>query len=322
MNKKILAVLMALMMVLTSVAAFAEGDSTVDATFDKIYTNVGDTADAPAATFSFVVGKGTVQGASAGVVAPDASNINITDAVLTSGAGKAVVSVDVKLDAFTEVGSYSYPVTEVQGTLAGVSYDATFTVVVLVNYDADTDSIVKAVYVKNSAAQKDDEGVDVENKYYAGSLEFSKTVTGAYGDPNKYFTVTVTINGPEGKALDDINMVANGGKYTNKPVDFGANTFEIKHDETITISNLPKGATYTIAEADYSSEGYDAPVYSAQSGNIAEIEKDSITITNNKADDQSIETGVFTDNMPYFMLLAFVMILAAAVVLKKRTVNE
>ena len=35
-----------------------------------------------------------------------------------------------------------------------------------------------------------------------------------------------------------------------------------------------------------------------------------------------VDTGVFTDNMPYFMLMAFVMILAAAVVLKKRTVNE
>ena len=45
-----------------------------------------------------------------------------------------------------------------------------------------------------------------------------------------------------------------------------------------------------------------------------------VVVINTK--DENIDTGVTTDNMPYIMLMAFAMMIAAAVLLKKRTVND
>ncbi len=78
-----------------------------------------------------------------------------------------------------------------------------------------------------------------------GDLTVSKTVKGNDADTNKAFTFTVT--------LSDTTV---SGTYGQMEFTNGKATFELKDGESKTASGLPNGVTYTVAEADYSADGY------------------------------------------------------------------
>jgi len=88
-------------------------------------------------------------------------------------------------------------------------------------------------------------------------LTVSKKVTGSYGDPNKAFAITITLedNGTPvtgtysytGSAISGVTPPAN----SSIPFDAsGRGTINLKHGQTITIQGLLQGHTYTVEETD------------------------------------------------------------------------
>lgn len=78
-----------------------------------------------------------------------------------------------------------------------------------------------------------------------GNLQVSKTVGGSTGETDKDFDFTVTLN------HKFINGVFGDVTFTN-----GVATFSLKHGESVLISGLPAGTTYTVTEASYNGDGY------------------------------------------------------------------
>ena len=91
----------------------------------------------------------------------------------------------------------------------------------------------------------------VNNRTIHGQLLIDNTVTGSGGNQNKDFEYTITFTG-EGA----------NGSYTYTKPDGTPGTIQsgqkivLKHDEKITIHNLPVGLDYTVQQTDYTSEDY------------------------------------------------------------------
>ena len=335
--KKLLSLALALIMVLTlSVAVFAAENQ--DATFSLTYKLVNDGTSNPAETFTFTFTNGQVTDAAAGTVAP-----SVPDTTVSFDAGSATVDgfqkqVSVALGGVTwpSVGIYTYDVTQKAGTTAGVTYsDVTAKLKVTVARDDATGEYYTAFVTLSLADDNNDGQTDVktanfENTYSAGSLSVTKNVTGNLGDREKYFAITVTLTGEAGKTYADSYPVTGGSKLVDGAADAAAATisvgtpatFYLKHGETLTIANLPYGVTYTVTEADYTSEGYDEEniVYSDDANKKIDSATDTVTITNNKG--TTVDTGVVLDSLPYILLIAVALVGVVAFTAKKRTTDR
>lgn len=83
-------------------------------------------------------------------------------------------------------------------------------------------------------------------------------------------------------------------------------------------TNIPYDVTYTVAEEDYRSEGYDAADYEySDEANKIDSVNDTVKITNNKGAG-TIDTGITLDNLPYIMILALVAVAMVVLFGKKR----
>ena len=103
-----------------------------------------------------------------------------------------------------------------------------------------------------------------------GSLTVSKTVAGNAGETDKEFHFTVT--------LGDTTV---GGKYGGMTFTGGKATFTLKHNESKTATGLPAGITYTVAEDDYSDDGY-VTTKTGDTGTIAKDGTSTAVFTNTK----------------------------------------
>ena len=85
-----------------------------------------------------------------------------------------------------------------------------------------------------------------------GNLKISKIIGGEPFDEQKSFTFTVQLIGHTGTETYSIVKSANG-QNTDETIEFidGIATFELKHNETVTIKELPNGTQYTVEEEDY-----------------------------------------------------------------------
>lgn len=132
---------------------------------------------------------------------------------------------------------------------------------------------------KNTEGQNDKKVADIQNKYYAGSLNITKKVTGNAGDKNELFQVTVTFkNESKANMNSDItykNFYDVDGKQTTNATSLnwtdtvgtsGTDTthtsetkevkFYVKDDTTVTFNNIPYGVTYEITETRPSDDKY------------------------------------------------------------------
>ena len=147
------------------------------------------------------------------------------------------------------------------------------------------------------------------------------------GDQSAYFAVDVTLTGESGKTYLTSYSVS-GGSHNENPTVIAigvTTTFYLKHEETITILNLPYGVTYTVVEKDYTTEangGYDEASYtwSDEEGKKIDTATDTVQITNNKG--TTVDTGIILDNMPYILLLAVVCVGMFAFINKKRMMED
>ena len=113
-----------------------------------------------------------------------------------------------------------------------------------------------------------------------GDLAITKTVTGSGGEEDKLFDFTVTLK----NATVDLNKTF--GDVTFSPVTEGDThevqaTFTLKHGESKTITGIPVGTEYVVAEADYTADGYTV----TKTGDEGAIDKDTLataTFTNTR----------------------------------------
>lgn len=335
--KKFLSMMLALVLVLSmSTIAFATGDeettytdmSTV--TLTKEYKLTNDGTISPAETFAFSALTCTkVTDAADGVKTTNAPVPTIGSVSYTAGeAGgdSAKKNITITLPEYTSVGIYTYTFTETDGGTAGVTYRSELITLVVTVIEQGGKVRVAAVHTEGACDAKSGE---FNNKYSAGSLSVKKTVTGIMGDQQKEFTVKVTFTAPAGDTVrgdityvdgTETKTIAAGEGWTgSKVVDI-----TLKHNETVTFTNIPYGVTYTVVENDYTAKengGYDAASYKFDDNNKKiDSASESVTITNNKGG--NIDTGINMDSMPYILMLAVVFMGLFVFFSKKRKMRE
>ncbi|MEE3487274.1 MAG: FctA domain-containing protein [Bulleidia sp.] len=144
----------------------------------------------------------------------------------------------------------------------------------------------------------------VANKKVTGGLQLTKRVEGNAADSNKQFKFIVTLKDSDDNFLTDPvtvkpATVKKDTTSTSQPLVNGTFSVELKDGETATITDLPDGTTYTVAEADYANEGYilegvvnsnnsnwekigDGDLSGKTTGSINGTTVDSITFTNSR----------------------------------------
>lgn len=322
-TKKLFAVLLATvtMLCMGTTAFAAEGDAAntdaTSVTITKKYVAANEGTISPAETFTLTQqGNGVVEdGEAASAPALGA----VTGAVFAEGAAAkngATAKITVNLPEYTSVGVYTYTLKETDNKTAGVTYySKDIKLVVTVIQGEDGKLRVAGVHTEDDGQMKSDE---ITNIYSAGTLKVSKTVTGNLGDRDKYFTFQVTLTGEQDKNYADSYAVT-GGSYKENPTTVKVGepaVFHLKHGDTISISNLPYGVTYTVTET--AEEGYTTEK-SGDSGSISSAEA-TAAFTNTKEGD--IDTGIKLDSLPYILVFAGALALAVIMVIRKRRISD
>lgn len=337
--KKILAMLLAVMMLL-SVASVAMADEPTDSdtkTFSKEYKLVGDTATAfsPAETFSFGdvsfvsatdTGVGYTE-AWAKANVPTINSVSYTKG--EAGSENRIKDFTITLPDYEYVGIYTYQFTEVDNGTAGVTYRTTpiRLVVTVINDGAVR---VAAVHCENADATKSG---TFENTYSAGKLSVMKQVAGNLGDENKEFEIKVKFTAPTGDTVKS-DITYNDGTATDTVIEAGENgwttkevTIHVKHNETVTFTNIPAGVTYEIEETDASviadaagKSEYEVTYDDKKTGTVTANATSATTVTNTK--DGELDMGVMLDSMPYVLVLAVVGAAVIALIAKKRRAED
>lgn len=138
--------------------------------------------------------------------------------------------------------------------------------------------------------------------YPLPGLTVSKTVNGNMGDRNREFDFTVQAQNSKGQP------VSVDGTYEGILVQNGQ--FKLKHGQSLVIPELPYGVTCTVTESIPEEEGYTTTVKvdggEEKSSKTVTVENMNtaavIDFTNTKT--LNVPTGIFTDNLPYLMMLA------------------
>ena len=320
--KRIFACLLALTMMfgLSATAFASEGEKTytdqTTVTIKKSYklTNAGTTS--PGETFTLKqVGAGRVTDGDA-TSAPALGTI--TGAAFAEGAATVngtTGEITVALPTYDKVGVYEYTLQEVAGTTAGVTYyGANIKLVVTVIQGENGKLRIAAVHTESEGKKND----TFENTYSAGKLNISKTVTGNLGDQSKYFEFKVTLTGEAGKTYAGSYAVSSGSNSSNPTsIKIGEETtFLLKHGETISIANLPYGVSYTVAET--AANGY-TTTKTGDTGSINAAEQ-TAAFENSKTGE--VDMGVYLDNLPYILVFAGVLAIAAVFVVRKRRFED
>ena len=282
-------------------------------TVTKVYKLVGD-GSSPAETFTLrQIGEGVVKDGEADS-APDL--VGITDVSFAEGAATAEgaeAEFTITLPTYERVGIYEYTLAETKGTTAGVTYYGNeIRLVVTVINDEETGRLrIAAVHTESVGDEKSDR---FSNIYSAGKLNITKSVTGSLGDTGKYFSFTVTLTGESDKTYNESYAVSGGSSDKNPTsIKIGeATAFYLKSDDTLSISNLPYGVSYTVTEdtpSDYTL---------TKSGDTGTVDSalQTAEFTNNKGGDP--DTGVSLDSLPFIIVLVLAGIGAIILSLRKR----
>lgn len=339
MNKKLLALLLAILMVaMSAVAMAATKNQTTLSDITKIYTT--DTV-LPVETLTFTATAQSAVKADGTSVTADIGAPTLTGSIATSAmtadttvTGKYTATVSISSSAtWPFAGTYTYSVTEDAGNIQGVTYaDNSIAFKVLVGYavvDGKPSQTLEAQDIQLVAVNGKKEG-SFTNAYNSGSVTVTKTVSGNAASTTDTFNVDVTFTVADGNVFDANVAVLKDGETLVQSLNDAKTqitaSITVKHGDEITLSNIPVGTTVTVAENDpkvNTANSTDATKYTATyngNGAVVSSAAQTIAITNTRT--SSIDTGVTTDSMPYILLMAFVAILAVAFVAKKRSVKE
>ena len=335
--KKVLALLLAVVMVI-GMTTMAMADVATDGINIPVKFKLVGEGTSPAENFTIQLVSKT-ETTHAGVEDDDVPNVTITPAEFAAGAATtdgASGNINVKANGtYTVPGHYKYTFKQVAVNDAGVVIDEANVIVnVLVTSDTAGNLTVADMTAQVGDKKVSNEG-GLENTYSAGKLEVSKTVTGNLGDRSKYFRVTVTLTGEDGKDYSKaIVTVADGSKDSNPTtIAIGTPTvFEIKDGDTIKFNNIPYGVTYSVAEDNYTTEEngkYEAAKYTvnggtatttAVSGEAVNSATETVGIENHKQG--TVDTGIVLDSLPYILIGVAVAAAAVLMVAKKRRIED
>ena len=155
---------------------------------------------------------------------------------------------------YSSEGIYIYKLSEVVGTDTGIVYDETVYYVKVEVTLVEKEYEAKVSYFKDEACTVSlttDFPTFNNTTKPTGSLTISKTVSGNAASTTKEFTFKVML-------LQNANMLK--GEYTYGNVTFtdGVATFNLKHNESVTITGIPAGLNYAVTESD--NNGYTVTV--------------------------------------------------------------
>lgn len=312
--KKVLALLLAVVMVIGMTTMAMAEDAEGTKTFTVKYTGEGKPAETfTFSDFTFVSVTEAGVDANGNVITTGPAITKIADVTIAADATEGTATIT--LPEFPAVGIYTYTFNEVAGTKAGVTYYTdTMKLVVTVVQDGANKVRVAAVHVQNGSTNEDKTG-EIENTYAKGTLAVKKIVAGNMGDRKKPFDITVTF-AAEGKDIaSEITYTgAQSGTVNGNTV-----TLSLKHDDTVTFANIPEGVTWSVEEEDYSEEGYTVS-YSTQTKEMAANAVDTCDVTNTKTG--TVDTGIVLDSLPYILIGVAVAAAAVLMVAKKRRIED
>lgn len=242
-------------------------------------------------------------------------------------------------DNYNKVGKYAYTISEDDTKIPGITKDAhTYEMIVTV-VNKQKDNLTNKTGYGYYVGMYDDKGnkvpAEFTNTYNSYSLEVKKTVKGNFGDLGDTFTFYITLGKDDGKddnyatATVHVSDTSNSANNATWTVGGGQQTVTLKHNQTIIISNLPVGVTYTVTEEKTNADGstwvYDTTGEAVAINDVLP----SITANNNENKVEIVnkhegtpDMGVVLDNAPYIALLAIVAIGGVALMLNKRRRDE
>ena len=193
----------------------------------------------------------------------------------------------------------------------------------------DVSGVKTNVYNNSYMLEGDpDTPIDPDNPQITpNELTLTKTVTGAMGDYSENFKFSVTVGSTGSGKTYTAKYTDNEGNPISGKADVSLTAgkpaeITLAHNQQLHIYGVGSGETYTIAEHDYTSEGYDAPTVSGdvnadntQGTFDATEDPENVNYTNNR--EAVSPTGLIMDIAPYALLV----VVAAAgcfVFLRKR----
>lgn len=323
--KKFVAILLTLMLVLGIGAAVAEEtySDVSSVTVKKVYKLTNANMSSPAEIFTLEqVGAGRVTDGDA-TSAPALGTI--TGAIFAKGAATVdgtTGNITIALPTYEKVGVYEYTLREVAGKTVGVAYYGKDILLKVTVIEQGGKVRVAAVHTESGEGDDTAKRDNFPNEYSAGDLNVTKTVAGNLGDQSKKFNFTVTFTKPDGK---DVNSTITATVAGVDATDFNiawddkgtyTYTFQLAHGQKASFANLPYGVSYTVTEA--AADGY-TTTKAGDSGTINAAEH-TAAFTNTK--EGSIDTGVTTENLPYVLLIGFVVLAGAALLIKRKAHNN
>lgn len=226
--------------------------------------------------------------------------------------------------AFTQPGVYYFELREQAGTNNSISYsDAVYTVQVSVVWNDDfTDVEIAQVNLATgaygSANFDSEEGTKTDSAAFTNTtgekarntLTVTKKVAGTAANTSDEFSFEVELSGLQPGYTYDVD-----GANDVIAGDDGSATIEatLSHDQSITVSNLPDGATWTVTETD--ANGYDSTDVAdngttlesgtdsvnasekTATGSVTNVDTDSVLFTNNKG--FAAQTGITMNTLPF-----------------------
>lgn len=331
--KKIISLILALMLVLCmGAAAFAEGTTGDTTTTTPSLENVQDkgptvsklykinNGTAPAETFTFKFegvsyknGDGQIV---SGATIPAIGNVTIDFDAINVNLNKTVTA-SINANDY-ELGVYTYKVTEVVSTTktTGVTYSDETLYLVLTILRDETSGRHYVAAMHYESATSTDKSTGFTNEYDSGSLTVKKLITGNMADMSKKFAFTITFTAPANTQIEStITSDSTNGTWSEDGLTY---TISLGNNETVTLSNIPAGTTYTVIE---DPDGYTSTsTFDDETKTISANDRDNVTFTNDKT--QGIDMGVSTDSLPYITLLGIVALIGAAMIIKRRATND
>ena len=181
---------------------------------------------------------------------------------------------------FTVPGTYTYTVRELPGDALGYTYDGSVYAVTVEITDVDGALAAQVRYEKGEEAG---ERALFVNRYETGDLTVAKTVKGDGADRNRAFAFEVTLFDANGAPLAGTYPCTRADGSAAGAMENGRMTFNLAHGQSLTIHDLPVGATYRVVETEH--RGY-TPSCASSEGSIVsgEAHVDYINTRNQSTD--------------------------------------
>ena len=295
--KKLISILLVLLVCLSfSVAAFADDSPNVKVTFS------GNSQ------FSLPTEQPLISTIPVNSSNPTNANISFGDPV--RGTIFNGYTVPITLPTYTQPGLYEYHITQNSGKAQGVAYDAD-PIVFVVLVKSGTNEQGEPIIITQSGIKKGTDGTKkaaFENTFSSGSLSVTNTIKDDPGNSNEEFTIDVEFYVPENEEETTVQntityQIQNGEAITISPESWGGGkvctvSIKLKPGQTVAFNNVPTGVTYSVSRRDQT--GYDAPSYENRTGTINNsLIEASVTSSPNV----NLFTGVVLNNALYLVVL-------------------